>query len=104
MWQEQNTHRFYIIDAPITLKRPYLEADLRLIEVSFHKGDMRDGVGYLLWVRSFRLVDSIAAQQGLLTLVSSAKLSSSASLTTVTNHLAPTFGSIGRGYQRLERS
>ena len=34
MWQEQNTHLFYIVDASITLKGPYLEADLRLIEVS----------------------------------------------------------------------
>ena len=86
LWQEQNTHLFYIVDASITLKRPYLEADLRLIEVSFHMGDMRDGVGYLQWVRSFRLADSIVVQQGLLTLASNAKLSSSASLTQVTNH------------------
>ena len=85
-WQAQNTHLFWIIDASITLKGPYLEADLRLIELSFHKGDMRDGVGYLLWVRSFKQVESIVGQQALLTYVSAAKLSGTASLTQVTKH------------------
>ena len=51
-WQAQNTHVLFIVDASITLKGPYLEADLRLIEQSFHLGDLRDGVGYLLWMRS----------------------------------------------------
>ena len=86
-WQAHNTHVFYIVDASITLKGPYLEADLRLIELSFHLGDLRDGVGYLHWVRSFKLDDSVAAQQGLLTYVSNAKLKyANASLTQVTKH------------------
>ena len=77
---------FYIVDASVLLKGPYPEADLRLVEESFHLGDLRDGVGYLQWVRSFKLDGSIAAQQGLLTYVSNAKLNANASLTQVTKH------------------
>jgi hypothetical protein len=47
---------------------------------------MRDGVGYLLWVRSFKQVESVVGQQALLTYVSAAKLSGTASLTQVTKH------------------
>ena len=48
------------------------------------------------WMRSFKLVDSVVAQQGLLTYVSNAKLNGSAGLTQVTKHCSDLCGLRGK--------
>ena len=54
-WQQENTDVFYITRNSVNLDGPHKKSDLALIERKYVSGDLRDGKGFLEFVRCDRV-------------------------------------------------